>query len=90
VSGVQDLINRVNAFQNSGTLTASQASALLKPLNSALSSLNNGKVPPAIDYLQTFLDHVRNDVKMGILSSAQATPLLNEGCDLVRSLGGVC
>ncbi len=90
IQGVEDLVGRVNALLDSGTLTASQADGLLKPLRSALKALNDGKIPPAIDHLKTFLAHVRNDVRRGILSPEQAMPLLNGGCGLLLVLGGSC
>ncbi len=87
---VQNLIDRVDALQACGSLTSSQAGALLKPLKSALSALEAGKIPSAIDYLKTFLATVRNDAKKGILTPSEAAPLQNEGCDLVLVLGGAC
>jgi len=85
---VQDLINKVNALQAAGKLTAKQANALLTPLNRALTDIQAGKISFAIKELKSFRSLLSQDVSNGILSLVDAQPLLDEAADLILVLGG--
>ena len=70
---------RVSALQTAGVLNQGQANSLIVKLNLKGNNGDIGKV-------QAFLDEVQADVAAGILTQAQAAPLMYYGDILLLSV----
>lgn len=87
---VQDLIGEVDSLVASGKLTAIQGTVLKAPLYKALKDLNGGRTMAAIKDLQGFEALQNLYVTKGIVSGADAQPLLDLACRVIITLGGRC
>jgi alpha-tubulin suppressor-like RCC1 family protein len=72
----------VDALEASGALNSGQAQALRNKLDSAREHLDAGRVCPALAQLEAFREQVGNFVADGVLTEAEAAPLL-EGAEWV-------
>jgi hypothetical protein len=61
---------------------------LIAPLQSAITSINSGKSTPAIGQLGAFINQANGDVKDGVLTQQQATPLTTAAQAVIQSLTG--
>jgi hypothetical protein len=80
--------SKVAALQADGALNAGQAHALTVKLDHAIARLGEGRVPPAIGILRAFIEQLSDLVAEGVLTGAQAQPLIALAEDVLGRLTG--
>ena len=73
--GVQDIITMVDQLATEGRLTNGRANSLRAKLNAAANHFSNGRLTPALNTLQAFINEVNDYQSNGILTAAEADAL---------------
>jgi len=84
---IEALIAAVEALQTAGILNKGQAQGIIRPLENALRSLDNGKLLPACSQLFDFILGVGELIDDGILSLMQGQPLIDQAELCRQALG---
>lgn len=71
------IVSRVNALYSQGALNSGQKNSLVNELQKAINMMDAGKINGAIGNLQSFISEVQDLESSGVLSSDQATVLIN-------------
>lgn len=82
----QAIISRVNALYSQGVLNSGQDNSLVKQLQNAVDLMNAGKINGAIGNLQSFISEVQDLESSGVLTSVQATVLINAANTVIAEL----
>src|SRR5690606_21416923 len=72
------VIEDVQALVDDGTLNSGQGNALITKLQHAIERLNAGNETAAMNQLNAFVNQVHDFVAIGVLTEAQAMPLLEQ------------
>ena len=82
----QTIINAVETLYSREVLNGGQDNSLVKELQQAIKLMNAGKNAGAIQNLDLFISEVDDLVNSGVLSSSQATPLINAAESIIARL----
>jgi len=82
----QAIISRVNALYSQGSLNFGQDNSLVKQLHKAVEMMNAGKINGAIGNLQSVISEVQDLESSGVLTSDQATVLVNAANTVIAEL----
>ncbi len=80
------IISRVNALHSLGVLNSGQDNSLVKELEKAVEMMNAGKVNGAIGILQSSISEVQDLERSGVLTSDQATVMVNGANTVIAEL----
>ena len=83
----QALADMVLGLKAAGAVNAGQANSLLVKINQIVSTLQQNKNNVACNLLKAFVNEVNSLVATGVLSSAQAAPLLAKAANLMAERG---
>ncbi|MHA4846049.1 FIMAH domain-containing protein [Flavitalea antarctica] len=83
---ISQLINQVNALQNSGVLNDKQAKKLNDHLENALKQVQKGNTKPAINLLENFIREVEKLVSNHQLSSSKGQELIAAAEQIISML----
>jgi hypothetical protein len=84
---IQDLASTVTGLVTTGTLKPGQANGLVRPLENALRSLEDGLVSAACAQLADFQAEVARKVADGALSAAEGDALIAEAEGIRAAIG---
>ncbi len=88
---IQRIIDQIKSFVATRVLTNAQGKILELPLDLALQALQNGRNGIAIVELRAFIVEAQLYLRLHLLTSAQAQPLIDDAnlaIDLIKSAGG--
>lgn len=88
VEQVETIADQVGVLVGDGVLGQGQGNALTAKLDAATKQLNKGHTHAAINLLQAFIKKCEAYVAAGILTAAQAQPLIDAAQDLIDELSG--
>jgi len=74
---IEDAIAQVILMIDEGKLNEGQAVSLIQKLENAVKKLEAGKDNSAYNMLQSFINHIEAFIKSGVLTSAEAQPLID-------------
>ena len=78
------IINVIEDLVEEGDLNSGQGTALTAKLESAILLLNKGKLIPARNLLQAFINQVNSLIATGALSQEEGDPLINYALELLN------
>jgi hypothetical protein len=87
VSSVSQCIDDVQDLVDGGTLKPGQANGLIRPLENALRSLEEGKANAVCSQLQDFVDKVNDKINNGVLSLEEGQALIDAATDIRDVIG---
>jgi len=82
----QAVVNSVNALFSQGVLNGGQDNSLVAQLQHAITMMDAGKNAGAIGNLESFISEVNDLLSSGVLSPAQAAPLINAAQSVIARL----
>jgi hypothetical protein len=82
----QAILSRVNALTSQGVLNHGQDNSQVKQLQHAVAMMNAGKINGAIGILQGYISEVQDLESSGVLTSGQATVLIDAANTVIGEL----
>jgi uncharacterized repeat protein (TIGR03803 family) len=83
---IQIIVNQVNGLLAQGVIDGQQGGSLVKELNLAIAMINAGQISNAITDLESFISNVTALENSGVLSSDQATALINAAESVITQI----
>jgi len=80
------IISVIENLVEEGELNAGQATGLTAKLESAISLMNKGKLIPARNLLQAFINQINGLIATGALSQEEGEPLINYALELLNMI----
>jgi hypothetical protein len=77
------LVNDVQALVSAGSLNGGQGNSLITKLESAIQALDRSNRVAAINMLVAFVNEVNALIRGGVLTSEEASPLINTARDII-------
>ena len=86
IAAINDVIIDLKDLTDEGTITSSQAQALLVKLDSAIKKIESDKIEPAIGSLNAFINQVTAFINSGKISSSVGNSLIVDVKNIIDTL----
>ncbi len=88
IAKIDVIINAIEDLLADSAVNGGQANSLIRKLENVQSRIEGGRVNPAMNQLQAFINQVSDFVSTGVLSMAQGDALIAAASNVIADLGG--